>query len=178
MLKVVKYWPKTMVMEKFVHPVQFDNGKFGWSYDGKNPMMSDQQTWSRMDLEANGWTHDELYPYAAGLEGDGIEVVDKPRCKYNKVVLPQFEEKLDLWVRDGRCFPSALPIPKYQQPVNTQLVAAMDRVVKQAQRSLRSLPLCDITGQPVEIMPAVVPNVKVTVGYFCRECWGDEDDVL
>lgn len=116
-------------------------------------------------IERNGV---RLYPETKPVEAP-------PKCAYAEMSLIEGVEPEPLDPFRGkfaRLNDVQAPRPKYDAPVFTQEEQAAAHVIARAKRVIRSMPLCSITGLPVEIDSYVSDNCVQAV-FVCRHCQGD-----
>lgn len=123
----------------------------------------------RATWAAPGWEGCAFDPAPNGAPPVGAAPLSD-RCKYagatHAVNAVKEDWGLTKWKTvDGR----TQTVPLYSAPMEEQLAAASSRVVANALRTLREMPLCNVSGMPITIIAKVV-GVAAQAFFDCEHC--------
>ena len=94
-------------------------------------------------------------------------------CKYNHVLIPNLSEDLDLYVEKPGVVQPRIQIQRYAAPLKDQINQRLKALSKRALRTLRELPICEVTGLPVEVSCGYSADyLIIAASYWCRNCYG------
>ena len=176
---------------------QYASTNFGWAKLVGNSWVdgsTEKGGWDRDELvafyqrvigTANAHTRDELWPLferrvlppswcAPGWENwpndpvVGAASSSPDRCKYGLMPIAGVSEVWSPYiVKDfnGR----AQTVQRFSAPIEQQERESTDRVIRAALRTLREVPLCNVTGQPVNVI-AMPRNLTMQAYFKCENC--------